>query len=63
MHDLTPAVRFADRILVIREGRLVVDGVPRDVLTPAQLAATFGIEATLTDHDGAVLLTPWRALT
>jgi iron complex transport system ATP-binding protein len=63
MHDLPLAARFADRILLMRDGRLVADGTPRDVLTPAHLAASFGIEATIADQDGKVLLTPWRALT
>ena len=63
MHDLPLAARFADRILLMRDGRLVADGTPRDVLTPAHLAASFGIEATIADQDGMVLLTSWRALT
>lgn len=62
MHDLPLAARFADRVLLIREGRLVADGTSRDVLTAAELAASFGIEATVTEQDKTVLLTPWRAL-
>ena len=63
MHDLMLAARFADRVLLMRDGRLMADGAPRDVLTPAQLAATFGIEASVTERDETLLLTPWRALT
>ena len=62
MHDLGLAARFADRILVMREGKLAAEGPPRDVLTPAQLAASFGVEATVTERDNTVVLTPWRAL-
>jgi iron complex transport system ATP-binding protein len=62
MHDLALAARFADRVLVMREGRLIADGAPRDVLTPDRLAASFGIEASVTERDDALLLTPWRAL-
>jgi iron complex transport system ATP-binding protein len=62
MHDLSLAARFADRVLLIREGRLAADGAPRQVITPEHLAASFGIEATTTERDGTVLLTPWRAL-
>jgi iron complex transport system ATP-binding protein len=63
MHDLALAARFADRVLLIREGRLERDGTPRDVLDPAQIAASFGIEATITEREQTLLLTPWRALT
>jgi iron complex transport system ATP-binding protein len=44
-HDLTLAARFADRVLVMNEGRIVADDAPADALTPERLAAVFGIEA------------------
>ena len=51
MHDLALAARFADRVLVMDHGRLVADGAPRTVLTPAQIAAVFGVEAVIADTD------------
>lgn len=45
LHDLAHADRFADRVLLMDRGRLIADGPPADVLTPAHLAATFGIAA------------------
>jgi iron complex transport system ATP-binding protein len=62
MHDLPLAARLADRILVMRDGRIEADGAPPVVLTPAQLAASFGIEANVTYQDGTLLITPSRAL-
>jgi len=46
----------------VRDGRLVADGAPRDVLTATQLAASFGVEATVSLQTDALVLTPWRAL-
>jgi len=45
MHDLTLAARFADRVLVMNDGRIVADGTPAEALAPERLAAVFGIEA------------------
>jgi iron complex transport system ATP-binding protein len=45
MHDLTLAARFADRVLVMHEGRIVAEGTPAEALAPERLAAVFGIEA------------------
>jgi iron complex transport system ATP-binding protein len=45
MHDLTLAARFADRVLVMNEGRIVAAGTPAEALAPERLAAVFGIEA------------------
>jgi len=43
LHDLAAAARFANRLLLLDHGHLVADGPPTAVLTPANLAATFGI--------------------
>jgi iron complex transport system ATP-binding protein len=45
MHDLTLAARFADRVLVMNEGRIVAEGPPADALAPERLASVFGVEA------------------
>ena len=45
LHDLTMAARFADTLLLLHAGRLVAHGPPAEVLTPANLAAVFGIRA------------------
>ena len=59
-HDLGLAARFADLVLAMRDGRLVALGSPREVMTSAFLRETYGIEASLAEHDGQVSLQPWR---
>ncbi|MEV5596651.1 ABC transporter ATP-binding protein [Streptomyces sp. NPDC052496] len=43
LHDLDQAAAVADRIVLLREGRVVADGQPEDVLTPERLTDTYGI--------------------
>jgi iron complex transport system ATP-binding protein len=62
MHDLTLAARFADRVLVMNEGRIVADGAPADALAPEWLAAVFGIEATTVMVDNKRVPIAGRAL-
>ncbi|AOJ03727.1 iron dicitrate ABC transporter ATP-binding protein [Burkholderia mayonis] len=45
LHDLNQAMRFADRAIVMRGGRLVADGAPVDVLTPAFVADVFHVRS------------------
>lgn len=45
MHDLEWAARYADRLLVLLDGRVAATGPPREVLTPALLRRVFGVEA------------------
>ena len=45
IHDLTLAARFATRLVVVDHGRIVTDGRPGDILTPALLREVFEVEA------------------
>lgn len=49
LHDLNQAARHADRIVAMREGRVVADGPPAAVLTSATLRAVFDIDAVVLD--------------
>ncbi|MET9092458.1 ABC transporter ATP-binding protein [Streptomyces cyaneofuscatus] len=50
LHDLTLAARYADRLVAMKEGRIVAEGAPRDVLTEEMLAEVFGLRARVR-HD------------
>jgi iron complex transport system ATP-binding protein len=58
-HDLSLAARSCDRLALLRGGALLAAGAPAEVLTPASLRQTFGIEAeVLHASDGAPLVVP-----
>jgi iron complex transport system ATP-binding protein len=50
LHDLGLAARFADRLLLLEDGRITACGTPAEVLTRAELARAFGVEAAI-EHD------------
>jgi len=52
MHDLTLAARFADRVIVMHEGRLVAEGAPGEALSPERLAEVFDVEAQIVAVNG-----------
>lgn len=58
MHDLSLAARYCGRILLMREGQVIADGTPDEVLTPGHLAAAFGIEARISRIDGVPVVLP-----
>lgn len=50
LHDLNLAAAFCDELVVMDRGRLIAEGVPGQVLTPALLRAVYQVEATLLVH-------------
>jgi len=47
LHDLSLAARCADHLVAMRDGRIVAQGPPRDVLTPELRADVFGLHAAV----------------
>jgi iron complex transport system ATP-binding protein len=62
LHDLSLAARFADRVLLLREGRALGAGAPRSVFTPESLAAAYGIRATVAEIAGLPVVLPVEPL-
>ncbi len=54
LHDLNLAAAFADRVLLLDNGRLVSAGRPDDVLTVETIRSAFAVEAVIDRH-------PWVA--
>ena len=45
MHDLNHAIQYADYVAVIKAGRLVVSGEPKEIVTSKLLADVFRVQA------------------
>ncbi len=45
LHDINLAAMYADRLLVLRDGRLEREGTPREVITEEMLLTTYGVHA------------------
>jgi iron complex transport system ATP-binding protein len=61
MHDLTLAAQYADRMVLLDAGRIVADGLPRDVLTEALIARHYDAAIEVVDVAGRIAVVPSRA--
>lgn len=47
LHDLALAARYADRLVWMKEGRILADGPVAETLTQARVAAIYGVRARI----------------
>jgi iron complex transport system ATP-binding protein len=62
IHDLHLAARFADRIVMLKKGRIVAQGTPRTVMTHENLKTVYGIEASISRHGDHLHVVAERAV-
>jgi iron complex transport system ATP-binding protein len=53
LHDLNQAARYSDRMIVLKDGAIVADGAPSDVLTPWLLEEVFHVHANIVTDPGS----------
>lgn len=57
-HDLNTVAKFCDRIVMIKKGVIMADGIPRDVITKENIARVYGVDADVIEHDGDIVMIP-----
>lgn len=63
MHDLSFALRYCDRVLLLKDGTSVAFGTARDVLTRPNIEAAYGVAASIGEVDGVPVVLPLKSLT
>ena len=61
LHDLTLAAGFADRVVVLDQGRVVAQGAPIEALSPVVLRSVFGLDGEWIEAPNGPLLAARRA--
>lgn len=51
-HHIADIIPEIDRVLMMREGRIIADGTREEMLTERSLFDLFGVQVTLTERDG-----------
>ncbi len=50
LHDLNLAAQYADRLVLLHNGKLVCDASPWDALTPERIEQVYGYQSIVTKH-------------
>lgn len=49
LHDLNQACRYAGHLIAMRDGKILAEGAPADIVTPALIEQVFGLRCTIID--------------
>jgi iron complex transport system ATP-binding protein len=58
LHDINLAARWCDRLIILKDGRIVEDGKPADILSEQMMRATYNVDSSITRIDNAPVVTP-----
>lgn len=50
VHDVNLAARYADRVVLLHQGRIHAEGTSAEVLTPPSIARLYGVQADVWPH-------------
>lgn len=62
IHDLNLASRFADKLVILKRGRIYAVGDPASLLTPANIREVYGVEAQVMSGLDRPYIVPIRSL-
>ena len=48
LHDLNLAARFADHLILLRQGHVLAEGPPAEILNRSEIAETYGVDIHIT---------------
>lgn len=62
LHDLNLACRYASHLIAMRDGRIIGEGTPRDLITPALVREVFDLDCIVIDDPitGLPMIVPGR---
>lgn len=59
LHDLSLAAQQCTRLILLKNGKIIADGAPADILTKENLLQVYNIKAEIIEHKGALLVHPY----
>ena len=58
LHDLNLAARYADKMVILKDGEVYTAGEPKAVLTPEMMRSVYGVNSMVRIDNGTIQITP-----
>lgn len=62
IHDLNLASRYADRVVMMKAGKVFASGHPAQVFTPSNIASVYGVESIVEKKNGSLFIIPQKPI-
>ncbi len=62
LHEINLAIRYSDRLAMLKDGSLVTVGTPATVINPEIVAAVFGVDVAIIDTPVGLQICPLTAI-
>lgn len=62
IHDLNLASRYSDRMIMMKDGKIIVTGDPSEVLTAENIEAIYGVKAAIKTQSDAPYIIPLKPI-
>ena len=60
LHDLNLALKYADSVVLLKNGRIYAEGAPKDVLTRETVAGVYGVDAERVETESGTFIHPYE---
>ena len=62
IHDLTLALRFSDKVVLLKDGLVHSEGTPEEVINPDSIQDVYGVKAKILNDDGELCVLPLETI-
>ena len=60
VHDLNLAYKYADKVVVLKEGKVAAYGNPHEVLTPECIKSVYGVDSFIVENEHGRFIMPFK---
>ena len=58
LHDINQSLYYSDEIVAMKDGQILAQGAPEDILTAGLVREIYGVDLNVTSVDGKPFLIP-----
>ena len=58
LHDINQSLYYSDEIIAMKDGKIIAQGFPEDIITPEFVKSVFDVELNISTENGKPFILP-----